>query len=192
MTEFAYELKIPKERIAILIGKGGETKKFIEEQTKTKLSIDSSEGDVFVKGEDALSLYCTRDIIKAIGRGFNPDIALLLLKQDYCFEIIPIQEHVKPNHIARVKGRIIGAEGKTRNLIERLTDTNISVYGKTVGIIGRVEDVSLVKRAVESLIDGSPHTNVYKWLEKMRKEQKRREYEERSEDIFKPERKPKN
>ena len=34
--EYGYGLKIPKERIAVLIGTDGETKKQIEESTKTK------------------------------------------------------------------------------------------------------------------------------------------------------------
>ncbi|MBN2423218.1 RNA-processing protein [Candidatus Woesearchaeota archaeon] len=185
MTEFAYEIKIPKDRIAVLIGKKGEIKRSIEEQTNTKIKIDSKEGDVMVKGEDALSLYSTRDIIMAIGRGFNPDIAQLLFKQDYCFEMITIQDFVKENHVQRIKGRIIGTHGKTRELIEQLTDTFISVYGKTVCILGRVEDVSIAKRAVESLIQGSPHSNVYNWLEKMRREMKRREFEKQDKEFLK-------
>jgi ribosomal RNA assembly protein len=185
MAEFAYELKIPKDRIAVLIGKNGEIKKSIEEQTKTEIKIDSKVGDVFVKGEDALSLYATRNIIKAIGRGFNPEIAQLLLKQDYTFEIINIYDFVKENHLPRVKGRIIGTKGKTRRLIENLTDTFVSIYGKTVCIIGRVEDVNIAKRAIISLIQGSPHSSVYKWLEKMRRERKRREFEEQNPQYFK-------
>ncbi|MBD3203560.1 RNA-processing protein [Candidatus Woesearchaeota archaeon] len=185
MAEFAYELKIPKDRIAVLIGKNGETKKYIEEETNTVLDIDSRDGDVIVKGTDALSLYSTRSIIKAIGRGFNPKIAQLLLKQDYSFELINIYDYIKENHLKRVKGRLIGSKGKTRRLIEKLSDTFISIYGKTVGIIGRIEDVGIAKRAVISLIQGSPHSNVYMWLEKMRREKKRRQFETKESDFFK-------
>jgi rRNA processing protein Krr1/Pno1 len=38
--------------------------------------------------------------------------------------------------IKRIKGRIIGTEGKTRKLIEELTEADVVVYGHTVGIIG--------------------------------------------------------
>ncbi len=185
MSEFAYELKIPKDRIAVLIGKDGETKGYIEEQTKTRLEIDSREGDVFVRGEDALALYTTRDIIRAIGRGFNPEVAVLLLKQDYSFELVNVEDYVKETHLKRIKGRIIGANGKTRRLIERMTECFVSVYGKTVSIVGRIEDVSIAKRAVISLIQGSPHSNVYKWLEKMQRERKRREFEQHDPSLFK-------
>ena len=54
MSEFQYNIKIPKERIAVLIGKKGEVKKTLEGETGTKILVDSKEGDVIVQGEDAL------------------------------------------------------------------------------------------------------------------------------------------
>ena len=185
MTEFSYQIKIPKDRIAVLIGKKGEIKKQIEENTKTKINVDSEEGDVSVSGEDALSLYCTRDIIRAIGRGFNPDLAMLLLKQDYAFEIINLPDFDNPSQFRRIKGRVIGKEGKSRRVIEEQTECFISVYGKTVSLLGQTEQVSIARRAIEMLIKGSPHSNVYKWLEKMSREVNRREFEEKTEDYLK-------
>ena len=75
----------------------------------------------------------------------------------------------------RLKGRVIGEQGKARRTIENLTETDISVYGKTVSIIGEIEHVSVAKRAILSLLSGSPHSRVYSWLEKKRKEMKYRE-----------------
>lgn len=174
MASFSYDLKIPKERIAVLIGKQGEIKKKIEQTLGVVLTIDSQEGDITIQGEDAMQLYTGRDIIRAIGRGFNPEIGLLLLKQDYCFELIDMTTYVKENHLVRIKGRIIGKEGKARTVLEELTETFISVYGKTIGIIGELENVQHCKRAIESLLQGAPHAVVYKWLEKRRKEMKAR------------------
>lgn len=170
MASFSYEVKIPRDRIAVLIGKGGSLKKEIEEATHSKLIVDSSEGDVVVEGDDPLQLFSTKNIIRAIARGFNPEVALRLLNADYAFELIEVKEFVKnPEHIARVKGRVIGKEGKTRQIIEELTDTNICVYGKTIGIIGSAEKTGVARRAVEALLSGSPHANVYTWLERQRK-----------------------
>ena len=173
--EYNYELKLPKERIAVLIGKNGEVKKRIEEETKTEIKIDSKEGDIFIKGEDALNLFTAREVITAIGRGFNPEIAELLLKGDYGLEIINITEFTgkSKSTMMRLKGRVIGKEGKSRKTIEELTECYITVYGKTIGIIGRPEDLANARRAVESLLQGSPHANVYKWLEKRRREAKK-------------------
>ncbi len=175
MEEYSYELKIPKERVAVLIGADGETKKYLEKETKTRLQIDSKEGDVFLYGTDALGLYTAREIIIAIGRGFNPEIAKLLLKPDYVFEIIHLQEHVgkSKNDLLRLKGRVIGQQGKSRRIIEELTDAYVCVFGKTISIIGSADQTLMAKRAVEMLLEGSSHANVYKWLEKKRRDMKR-------------------
>ncbi len=175
--EYNYELKLPKERIAVLIGKKGDVKRRIEEETKTEIKVDSKEGDVFIKGEDALNLFTAREVITAIGRGFNPEIAELLLKGDYGLEIIDITEFTgkSKSTMLRLKGRVIGKEGKSRRTIEELTECYITIYGKTIGIIGRPEDLANTRRAVESLLQGSPHANVYKWLEKRRRDTKRKE-----------------
>jgi ribosomal RNA assembly protein len=180
MEEFMYELRIPKERIAVLIGKNGEVKADLEEHTKTKLKIDSKEGDVFISGENALGLYTAREIVKAIGRGFNPELAKLLLKQDFVLEIVEIMEYTNKskNTLLRLKGRVIGKEGKARKIIEDLTESSISVYGKTISVIGPSDSVNLARQAIISLLRGSTHANVYKWLEKKRRELKRREMTE--------------
>lgn len=171
--EFTYELKIPKERIAVLIGKEGQIKTELEEQTGISLHIDSQEGDVTLKGKDSVNLYLLKDVVKAVGRGFNPDIALRLLKQDFVLELIQMTDFVKSkDSMIRLKGRVIGKGGKARETIEELTDCSISVYGKTIAIIGFCDDVGVCKRAVESLLAGSPHSSIYKWLEKHRKASK--------------------
>jgi ribosomal RNA assembly protein len=176
MTEFQYDIKIPKERIAVVIGKKGEIKREIEQDTNTRLEIDSKEGDVFIFGEDGLGLFTAKEVIKAIARGFNPEIALLLLRQDYIFEIIDITEYAgkEKNNFARIKGRIIGREGKTRNLIEQLSECYVSVYGKTVSVIGTSESIAIARQCIEMLLKGAPHSAAYKFLEKKRSEIKRR------------------
>lgn len=175
--EFAYELKIPKERVAVLIGKEGSVKKQVENATKAMLHIDSEEGEVKLIGTEAIGLYVAREIVRAIGRGFNPEVASLLLKQDYGLEQININDFSDTkNDMIRLKGRVIGESGKSRRLIEELTDCHLSVYGKTVTILGNLEWLPSARRAVEALLSGSPHSSVYHWLEKRRKELKKREF----------------
>ncbi len=170
MQEYSYELKIPKDRIAVLIGTRGEIKKKLEELTKISLAVDSKEGDVVITGADPLNLYSAREVARAIGRGFNPDVAFLLLKPDYGLEVVSIVQYAKTkNDIQRLKGRLIGEEGKARKTIEELTDTHITVYGKTVAIVGEYEGLTAARKAVESLLTGAPHAHVYRLLEKRRK-----------------------
>lgn len=175
MEMFSYELKIPKERVAVLIGKNGDVKKGLEADTEICIEVDSNDGDIFLSGKDALGLYTAREVIRAIGRGFNPEIARLLLKQDYIFEYINLNEYTgkSQNTLLRLKGRVIGKEGKARALIEELSEAHLSVYGKTICIIGLPESASVAKRAVGALLRGSTHANVYKWLEKKKREMKR-------------------
>ncbi len=169
--EFAYELKIPEERIAVLIGEQGKVKKEIEGSTRTTLEI-SKEGDVTILGDDALQLYTAREIVRAIARGFNPKIALLLLKTDYELDIIDLRDVAgkNKNTLQRLKGRVIGEAGKSRREIEHLSETHISVYGKTIGIIGTSEHVALAHETVGMLLAGSMHKTVYQFLERKRKE----------------------
>jgi len=186
MEEYEYDVKIPKERVAIIIGTDGKTKDEIEAATGTTLDIDSKEGDVKIKGDEPIALFSTREIVKAIGRGFNPDIGMLLLKVDFLFDVVNIMEFAKTkNDLVRLRGRVIGQEGKSRRMIEELSECNISVFGKTVGIIGRADYVPVARKAVESLLSGSPHSNVYKYLEKQRREMKKAEVE--GEDFIKDE-----
>ena len=176
--EYSYELKITKDRIAVLIGTKGETKIDIEKETNCKIDVDSTDGDVVISGKDAVTLFSLREVIKAIARGFNPELAKQLLKQDYILEIISLNDYSKEkSHQQRLKGRVIGMAGKSRTTIEDLTECYVSVYGKTIAIIGKVEMVAICKRSIESLLGGSPHANVYKWLERQRKLLKRQTLE---------------
>jgi len=166
---FQEEVKIPKDRIPILIGKKGSTKRLIQRKTNTRIRIDSKEGDVVIEGEDSLDVYQTKRIIQSIARGINPEKALILFDEG-SLDIINIQDFSgksKANQI-RLKARVIGTKGKARALLERLTNTEIVIYGKTITIVGKPEDVMLAKSCVERLLQGAPHGNVYRWLEKQR------------------------
>jgi ribosomal RNA assembly protein len=180
MTEYKYDLKVPKERVAVLIGKKGETKRLLEKETKTKLDIDSVEGDVSVSGEDSLNLFVAREIITSIGRGFNPSVALKLKKIDYVFELINLNDIARnKDDMKRLKGRVIGQEGKSRKIIEEMTNCEVCVYGKTIGIIGPVHEAPYARKAIEMLLKGAMHASVYKFLEKQRREQREKEFREK-------------
>ncbi|MHA1277796.1 MAG: KH domain-containing protein [Candidatus Helarchaeota archaeon] len=172
-------IKIAHQRIAILIGKNGETKKKIEELTQTSIEIDSKDGFVHIinipSTENPLAVWKARDIIKAIGRGFSPERALQLLDEDAYLEIIDLATFFgrNSNAIKRIKGRIIGEAGKTRRIIEESTENVLSVYGNTVSIIGNIKTLKIAKKAVTMLIKGASHSTVYQFLYKKRREMKR-------------------
>ncbi len=169
--EFQYEVKVPMQRVAVLIGKRGEIKRKLQKELNVKIDIDSKEGDVIIQGEDSLKCVLAQNIIKAIARGFTPKEALEMLKEDIAFELLDITDFVgkEKNKQKRIRARVIGTGGKARKTIEELTDTKIVVFHKTVGIIGEFQNVYLAKRALESILNGSQHKGVYLWLQKQRK-----------------------
>lgn len=170
--EFEEQLKIPHSRIAVLIGQGGEVKKHIEKTLNVKLKIDSKEGDVSISGEDSLDLVMVHNVVKAIGRGFNPEVALSLLDESMVFETLDIIDYAgkSKKKLIRLRGRAIGMEGKARENIEALTNTHVMVFGKTVSIIGEYDHVELARKAFESLLAGARHATIYSWLEKQSRE----------------------
>ena len=175
-------LKIPKERVGVLIGTKGEVKREIERITKTFLEIDSEEGSVAISPteemEDPLGVWKTNFIVKAIGRGFNPEAAIKLNEDDIYLEIIKLTLYVGKSKkaLARQKGRIIGKDGKTRELIIDMAEVSMAVFGKTVSFIGDLENVMIAKEAVEMILNGSRHKSVYSFLENKRQEMKVKEF----------------
>jgi ribosomal RNA assembly protein len=165
-------LLIPRSRIGVVIGKKGETKKRIEEELNVKLEVDSNSGEVkiYTTQSNADSLLKAVEVVKAIGRGFSPDKALLLKNDEFTMTIIDLTEYAKnKNALERIRARIIGKKGKARLLIEEITNTNISVYGKTVAIIGEWDRVGLAEDAIRKLASGAPHSRVYDWLYEQKK-----------------------
>ena len=165
-------VKIPQGRIGVLIGHNGFIKGDIERKTESRITIDSTEGDVNIEakeGGDPLKMLRVVEVIKAIGRGFSPENAFSLLDDDYLlFEVISLAQ-LSPKTLNRVKGRIIGKNGKTRRVLEDLTDVKISVYGKTISMIGYADRIRTAHDAIELLIQGSPHSSVYNFLERKRR-----------------------
>ncbi|MGQ4892563.1 MAG: KH domain-containing protein [Candidatus Njordarchaeia archaeon] len=171
-SSISTSILIPKARVGVVIGKKGETKKRIEEELGVRLEIDSTSGEVkiFADPENADALLKAVDVIKAIGRGFSPENALLLKNDEYTMTIIDLTEYARnKNALERVRARIIGRKGKARLLIEEITGTKISVYGKTVSIIGEWDKVPLAEEAVRKIAAGSPHSRVYDWLYEQKK-----------------------
>lgn len=153
----------------VLIGTKGEVKADLEDRTKTRISIEDTSVTVETLNEDYLSELAATNVVHAIGRGFNPDIAFMLLQEDYVLEVIPLRDYVgSVNAMERVKGRVIGEKGKSRKTIEELSEAYISVYGKTISLIGSYDAVDVAREAVLMLIEGARHATVYRFLEKSR------------------------
>ncbi|MEF8779126.1 MAG: KH domain-containing protein [Haloferacaceae archaeon] len=166
-------VKVPRDRIGALIGEGGATMREIEERAEVRLDIDSETGSVRIEETgDPVTALAAPDIVRAIGRGFSPESALSLLDDELrMFDLIDLADHTRnDNDLTRQKGRVIGENGRTRELMEELSGADVVVYGTTVGIIGQPEEVEVVRRAVGMLLEGAPHGSVYSFLERKHNE----------------------
>jgi ribosomal RNA assembly protein len=172
-------VRIPKERVGILIGPEGKVKQHIEDKLQVKLDVDN-EGSITItlnkQASDPSLLLKAKDVVTAIGRGFSPEAAFRLIRnEDEIFDIVDLRQIFgrSESDIKRIKGRIIGTDGKTRKLIEELTEANIVVYGHTVGIIGSFEQADSARNAVQMIIEGRQHHAVYRYLQRKRSELKK-------------------
>jgi ribosomal RNA assembly protein len=177
-------VRIPKERVGVLIGPDGKVKRDIEERLMVELQIESEAGGVNIllneKAQDPSILFRAKDVVTAVGRGFSPEQAFRLIRnEDAIFDFVDLRIIFdrSESDIRRVKSRIIGMNGKTRRTIEELTEADVVVYGHTVGMIGTFEEVDAARNAVQMIIQGSQHHTVYSYLQKKRRELKKQSLE---------------
>ncbi len=174
-------VKIPRNRVGVLIGKRGATRRYLERVTGAKITVDSGSGEVTITfeepPEDPLMPHKLQSVIQAIGRGFSPERAMKLLNDEYVLEIVDLRDYVGPskNALQRIRGRLIGERGRARTYIESRTGTDISIYGHTAAIIGRYYDIIPAKEAIVSLASGSRHSTAYRRMERKIAEMRERE-----------------
>ena len=166
-------VKIPEERVKSLLARIDD----LERVGNIKIEVTAEEG-VVISSEDPIMEWKAVDVVKSIGRGFEPDTAMRLFNDDYVFRIISLKEIFSTEkQRIRVKSRIIGTKGKTRSTIEEVSGANMRIYGNTVSFIGKPEEVDLAERAVKMILNGSSHSSVYFFLQKERKKRDASEHE---------------
>ena len=88
--------RVPKDRIAVLIGAKGATRRELEQAAGCKsIQIDSNTGEIDVVwpdvgGYDPVKALKLPDVIKAVGRGMAPSRAIQLLRDDWFLSLIHI------------------------------------------------------------------------------------------------------
>ncbi|PSG98516.1 MAG: RNA-processing protein [Nanohaloarchaea archaeon SW_7_43_1] len=158
------EVRIPEDRVAVLIGEGGKTKERIEE--RTELDLEIKDNLVSIDG-DPIDEMDGSNIVKAVGRGFNPEKALKIAEKDKMLHIIDISNFASTkNSRDRLKGRVIGRDGETRRHLEKEGNVDISIYGKTIGVIGFAHNIEIVSEVLKQLLNGRSHSSAYGYLEK--------------------------
>jgi ribosomal RNA assembly protein len=169
MEEETEMIRIPEERVKILIGREGKAKHLIEKKCNVTLTVDS-EGEVQITG-DTTKVFFALDVVKAIGRGFEPRTALKLLDNEHGLYIVSLKEIANSDKAKqRLKGRVIGEKGKIKTEIENSLDAKLSIYGSTIGIIARIDTMEQAKEAVDMLLRGAKHTSVLNYVAKAKRQ----------------------
>jgi len=141
-------------------------------ENKIKIKILVGKNSVSIKGAE-YEEFLTSEILRAIDFGFHVEDALLLSQGDYVLEFIEVKEFTKRKNLRDVRARIIGTNGKARKTIENLTGAVIVINENDIGIIVDSDHLDAVTQAIESLISGSKHSNVFSYLEKQNVNKKR-------------------
>lgn len=167
-------VRIPEERVGVVIGPGGRTCHDIAQRTSTDVQVDGEEGAVRISGPDSDPgrVLQARDIVLAIARGFSPERAKRLLKDNTYLGILDIKVTTGKKEKAalrRIRSRVIGTRGEARTRIEQLSGCFVSVYGGTVALIGQEDQLERATRAVELLLRGSEHSTVFHMLARLRR-----------------------
>ncbi len=161
-------LKVPvdKNRIKSVV----EVAKRIEEDFNVRLEVDQERGEVTIMPKDGTTLdqlMKAKAVIEALSYGFSYEDAVSLKEDDYVLEVIDLRDYVDKNkihHLLRVKGRIIGENGRAKRTLQELTDTKIVIGDKYVAILGPYENVKITREALRLLIEGRQHATVYRWI----------------------------
>ncbi len=173
-------VRVPPDRLGAVIGVEGAVKRYIMDRTGVAMTVDTENSVVVLEAERPIpiNLMKAAEVVKAIAYGFPPEKAYRLLDEDQILVVVDLKQIVgdSPNHLKRVKARIIGEKGRARRTLEEMTGTYIHVGDSYVAIIGDYERAMLAKKAVEMLAEGRMHSTVYRHLDKMLREVKRREH----------------
>ncbi len=164
--------RIPQERLGVLIGPEGGTKRRLEDRTGTQVLIDSESGEVTIDEagvQDPVLALKARDVVLAIGRGFSEERAFRLLEDDVYLEVLDIKDFARSKaRLEQIRARLIGTRGKTRRILEELTSVDVSVMGHTISLLGPTFEMGIAREAVIMLLRGSEHATVYRFLERKR------------------------
>jgi len=139
----------------------------IEEKIKIKISITRDR--INLKGNE-LNEFLVEKIIRAVDFGFELEDAFLLLNENFNLEFINIKEFTRRKNLEEIRGRVIGKNGRAKGTIEELTGGSIVIHGNQVGLIVDTEHLDSSVQAIQNLIQGAKHSNVFAYLERMNRD----------------------
>ena len=139
-------------------------RKKLEEKLNVKISISGKK--VTIEGE-TLNEYDASKVLNAIGFGFPTDKAILLKNSEYSYREIKIKDFTTKKNLETIRARLIGKHGKTKETIEKISNSKIIIKDNYVGIISLTEEIEHTITAIVNIIKGSKQSNVYGYLERI-------------------------
>lgn len=125
------------------------------------VSIKMEGRKVIIEG-DPIEIMLTKEVIIAFNRGFEEGYAELLFDPEYSLHVIDVSSYSSnKERIKKLEGRVIGKGGSIKSKIEKMTNTKISVFGKTISIIGSYDEVDKARRIIDSILRGRSFSSAF-------------------------------
>ena len=182
-SRYRFVYNVPRARLVEVIEGKDKIERSIETSFSVQLSmdIDSSTGRVefFFESEEAMRKLTVkiRQVLEAFSFGFMLNQALSLCQDGVHLRIYDLHDLAPrkyARHLRKVKARVIGRKGSCLRRIEELSETQLSLEGQRIAIIGKAEGIKAVYAAVKMLAEGKAHRRAYGYLERYRSEAKRK------------------
>jgi len=143
-------------------------------QKKLKVGLELEGKQVTIQGKEE-NIYDAEKVLEAVEAGFDVETSLLLIDPEYLFEVMYLKDMTRRKNLAEVRARLIGTQGKTKKLIEKLSDCAVKLKENTVYVLGTSEEIRGARTAIEKLIRGSAQGKVYGFLERSRTQNKNKD-----------------
>ncbi len=146
-------------------------KKLLEKIKQHGVTFEVDGNTAYISGKSALEVLSAKNVINAFNRGFDAAISSLLLDDDYDLVVISLRDYSNSEKRAmQLKGRVIGTRGIIKQRLMKETSCYINVYGKTISIIGQIQDISIAQSAIEMILNGAKHDSVFSMINKRKVE----------------------
>jgi len=138
---------------------------FLKEKLKSIPGIEIKNDLVIIDSKDPLKDLTLKKYIKSLDVGFDENDCEKILTKDYDFMIIKILDKKDKS---RILARIIGKKGKSKKNLSLKTNSKIIINDKEgeLYLLGREDDLKILKESLEFLIEGKKHSHIYKWIDR--------------------------
>ncbi|MCE4623845.1 MAG: KH domain-containing protein [Caldisphaeraceae archaeon] len=173
--------QIPVESYQRIASEIEKLKELIKKDYGVSITLDNENSIAIIKpvseSSSPANLMKVKDLIAALSIGFTGEEAMELLRSENILITIDIKSRLgnSKNHVRRILGRIIGEGGRAKRTLEEITGTRIHIGSHAIGIIGDYDRSIIAQYGIDMLIEGRMHGTVYRKLEEMMREVKRRE-----------------